>query len=90
MTTTDISGNGKGYDPNSDYGFSFNGTSSSTPLVAGAIALILSIDKSLSINQVLELLEKNSDDLGKQNHDIYYGYGRLNLLKLLNAVIKKP
>jgi thermitase len=86
MTTTDITGDGKGYEPDSDYIFDFNGTSSSTPLVAGAIALLLSRDSNLTVDGIIELIKNNSDDLGDPGFDNHFGFGRLNVLKLLRTI----
>jgi len=85
MVTTDISGEGNGYDPYSDYVFDFNGTSSATPLVSGTIALILSINGSLTVPEIIKILKEHSDDLGAVGFDPRFGYGRINALKLLEA-----
>jgi subtilisin family serine protease len=49
ICTTDISGPGRGYDTNSDYIFNFNGTSSATPLVAGAMAMLTTKESQVSM-----------------------------------------
>lgn len=57
----------------------FNGTSSATPHVAGAAALILSAYPSYSPAQVQTFLQSRAIDMGTTGVDSIYGYGRLNL-----------
>lgn len=61
----------------------FGGTSSSTPLVAGICALILSANPDLTAREVKDILQKTTDKIGSPNeysngHSIKYGYGRVN------------
>lgn len=85
--TTDIQGP-DGYDP-SDY-TDFNGTSSSTPIVAGACGLLLSAFPSLGERQVRDALRASADKVGStpyvggRNDEM--GYGRVNVRKLLDYV----
>lgn len=84
--TTDIMGTG-GYnrgpaDPN--YIPDFNGTSSATPIVAGAAALVLSANPELSEAQVRRILAETADKVGGVTYDAHghnhrMGYGRLNV-----------
>jgi len=78
----------KGYDKLSDYIFNFNGTSSATPLVAGSIALMLAVNPKLTLDEIIAILKNNSDDLGEIDFDERFGYGRLNVEKLLIAAEK--
>ena len=59
------------------------GTSFAAPYVTGGLALILEIlestNTSMSINEIKELLEKSSKDLGKTGKDNIYGAGRIDL-----------
>ena len=64
---------------------SLSGTSMSTPFASGLAALAWSADASLSATQVRSLLEANADDLGAPGKDIYFGYGRLNAWRTLQA-----
>jgi subtilisin family serine protease len=48
-----------------DYYGWFGGTSASTPLVSGVIALMLSISPDLTTRQVKEILKKTATDLGR-------------------------
>jgi len=54
------------------------GTSFSAPVVAGVAALVLSINPSLSPNQVQDILKQSADDLGLPGWDSSYGWGRVN------------
>ncbi len=90
--TTDRSGR-SGYNPGDkrkgdlvgNYTNSFGGTSSSAPGVAGVVALILSVNKALSPEEVKEVIKNTSDKIdstgGRYNqsgHSTWYGYGRVN------------
>ncbi len=72
--------NGGGYDARS-------GTSFSSPVAAGVGALIMSANPSLGNAQVVDILLKNSDDLGASGFDPYFGYGRVNVYRSLQAAI---
>lgn len=56
-----------------------SGTSQATPHVSAAIALLKSADKSLSVDEVYDILAKSAADLGDAGRDIYYGNGRISL-----------
>ena len=56
-----------------------SGTSFATPIVAGAVADLLSIDPTLTAEQIRALLTENATDLGESGYDTTYGYGLLNL-----------
>lgn len=86
MYTTDLSQVNYGYNKSSKYFSNFNGTSASVPLVAGSVALILGYNKGLSPSDVIRLVKQNSDRPDARNRDNYLGFGRLNLLRALNAV----
>ena len=55
-----------------------NGTSFASPYVAGAAALVLSVDPTLSRDQVLGLLERTAQDLGDPGFDPQFGWGLLD------------
>lgn len=55
-----------------------NGTSFAAPYVAGAAALVLSVDPSLSRDQVLGLLETTALDLGDPGFDPQFGWGLID------------
>lgn len=61
----------------------FEGTSGSTPLVAGVCALMLSANPDLTAAEVRNILETTADKVGSANeytngHSIRFGYGRVN------------
>ena len=58
---------------------SASGTSVSSPVVAGAAALVLSVKPSLSGSQVQNILKQSADDLGPTGWDTGYGWGRVNV-----------
>ncbi|MEM9103610.1 MAG: S8 family serine peptidase [Pseudomonadota bacterium] len=55
------------------------GTSMATPHVAGAAAVLLSADPSLSIEEVRSTLRNSSVDLGASGFDTSFGAGRLDV-----------
>ncbi len=57
----------------------FPGTSAASPHVAGAAALILSSDPTLSVSQLWGVIISSAVDMGTSGQDTIYGYGRLNL-----------
>jgi len=57
----------------------FNGTSSATPHVAGAAALVLSAYPAFTPDQLQTFLEDRAVDMGTSGMDNIYGHGRLNL-----------
>ncbi|MCD4845340.1 MAG: S8 family serine peptidase [Methanosarcinales archaeon] len=57
----------------------FYGTSASTPHVAGAAALLLQVDSSLSPGQLKQAFEDGCEDLGETGKDNQYGAGRINV-----------
>ena len=68
--------------------FSFIGTSSSAPIVSGAIALLLEKYPTLTRIEVENILKNTSDKIGsisyKNGKNDYYGYGKINLYNMLN------
>jgi serine protease len=55
-----------------------NGTSFAAPYVAGAAALVLSVDSTLTSDQVLALLESTALDLGEPGRDLQFGWGLID------------
>lgn len=71
----------------------FGGTSSSTPLVAGICALMLTANPDLTAKQVKEILTKTADKIGRPSeyvngHSVKYGYGRVNADKAVAEAIR--
>lgn len=61
------------------YGSTWDGTSASTPHVAGAAALVLQVFPGLAPDQVAQFLKDRALDLGPGGPDNDYGFGRLAL-----------
>lgn len=57
----------------------FNGTSSATPHVAGAAALVLGANPPFTPTALQTFLEGHAIDLGNPGKDTRFGYGRLDL-----------
>lgn len=57
----------------------FSGTSASAPVVAGAIAALLSVSEGIDAIQAADLLAAYSNDSGEVGADSDYGRGTLNL-----------
>ena len=57
----------------------FDGTSGSAPIVAGAVAAMMSENPGLTANQAWEVLQQYSSDGGAPGADNAYGSGILNL-----------
>lgn len=88
--------------PNSDEkGVQFmSGTSMATPFVTGMIGYLLSFDKGQKLNgqQIKRLLEITADKIDFANqsfgnyvngYSLYYGYGRVNVLKAAKVITGK-
>jgi uncharacterized repeat protein (TIGR01451 family) len=60
-------------------GSTFNGTSSATPHVAGAAALVWGAYPGYSVTNVQDYLEAQAIDMGTAGQDTIYGHGRLAL-----------
>jgi hypothetical protein len=73
LFSTDRTG-GSGWVPG-DYGDNFQGTSFSSPMIAGVAALLISYAPSLDAEQVEELLRVCSLDRGEPGWDEVYGWG---------------
>ena len=89
IRTTDIAGPA-GYDPG-DYTAKFNGTSSATPHVAAAAALMLSANPNLSASDVRTLLSTTAKRLaGQAGWTGELGYGRLDVGAAVAAAKAHP
>ena len=86
--TTDITGAG-GYNgqANGHYVTNFNGTSSATPIVAGAAGLILSANDALGEAEVRTIIRDTADKVGSQPYfegrNDQMGFGRLNVARAI-------
>lgn len=61
-----------------------SGTSFSSPHAAGAAALLLSHDPSLTNEQVRNILESSALDLGDSGWDQFYGWGMVDICEAFN------
>jgi len=95
--TTDRRGGG-GYNT-TDYTDDFSGTSSSTPGVAGVVALMLTVNPKLTAKEVKKLVAESCVKIDQQEgeyvngHSPFYGHGRLDALiaiQLVKARMQKP
>ncbi|HPU55247.1 MAG TPA: S8 family serine peptidase, partial [Verrucomicrobiota bacterium] len=59
----------------------WRGTSFSSPLVAGAAALVASANPMLNNAQIVSILTSTADDLGTPGRDDAFGFGRLNVAR---------
>jgi thermitase len=55
-----------------------NGTSFSSPITAGVVALMKAANPALSPANVESILKSTALDLGSAGYDQYFGYGRIN------------
>ena len=62
-----------------DYSDTMSGTSGACPLVAGAAALVLSVDPNLTNIEVRNVLLSSTHDLGEPGKDYYYGFGKVDV-----------
>lgn len=69
-----------------DYNHDFGGTSSSTPKVAGIVALMLSKNPNLTPAQVKAILKESADDIDSPGIDDKTGAGRVNAFNAVMAV----
>lgn len=73
------------------YTSGFGGTSSSAPLAAGICTLMLTANPDLTVTDIKNILRQTVDKIGPsgtynaQGHSIYYGYGRINALRAVQA-----
>ena len=63
-----------------------SGTSFSSPIVAGAVALVFSANGDLEPEEVEQLLYDGAVDLGAVGEDIFFGNGRLDTFQTLLAM----
>lgn len=77
-----------------DYKTNFGGTSSACPLAAGVAALMLSENPNLTADQIRTIMRNSCDKIGGVSYSggrhHYYGYGRINARKAVDAVPLPP
>jgi subtilisin family serine protease len=69
---------------------SANGTSFSTPVVTGVVGLILSVSPNLNPEQVRNILNTTADDLPPPGWDIFFGHGKVNAFRAVQAAAIGP
>lgn len=103
ITTVDVTGNftcgatsiPAGY-ASGPYTHDFGGTSSSTPLVAGICALLLSLRPDLSATSVKHVLCQTARKIGDlaqydaNNHSVLYGHGCVDASAAVAAILQLP
>ena len=62
------------------------GCSFAVPQVSAAAAVMRSIDPSLSVEKVMQILSETARDKGSAGYDQYYGYGILNIGACVEAL----
>ncbi len=67
-----------------------SGTSFSSPLVAGAAALLKAYSPGASRAEIVSALTLSATDKGPNGYDIYSGYGLLNIEKALSYIDHGP
>lgn len=83
---------GLSHTSNTAYGTYWGGTSQATPLVAGIVSLMLSINPNLTVEEIRTILRNTAEDqIGNPSEDTigwdqYYGAGRVNALNALSYV----
>ncbi|GAH39163.1 unnamed protein product, partial [marine sediment metagenome] len=73
-------------EPSGGYYFGW-GTSFAAPQVAAVVALMKSLNNSLRVSEIREILHKTAIDLGEGGKDIYFGYGLLNASAAVKEVL---
>lgn len=76
----DVAAPGQGiWTTNRNGGYSsLSGTSFASPAVAAVAALVMSVDRTLTPDEVETIIEATADDLGTPGVDTRYGHGRIN------------
>ena len=78
-----------GWNSSTPYDYA-QGTSMSSPVVAGLAALIRAIDPGLTNSEVRSIIETTADDLGSAGFDDVYGNGRINAFAAVQAAAAAP
>lgn len=65
---------------------SMSGTSMAAPGITGIIAMMCSLDSSLDVGEIRNVLRNTATDIGTPGYDIYTGAGLVNAKKAVEAV----
>ncbi len=63
-----------------------SGTSMATPHVSGTVALLLSLDSTLTPTEIRNILQTTAIDLGPTGLDTVYGHGLVNALDAVSSI----
>jgi subtilisin family serine protease len=66
---------------------SANGTSFSSPITSGVVALMAAANSQLTNTQLVDLLLRNADDIASPGVDVDSGYGRVNANRAVVAAL---
>ncbi|PLW92512.1 MAG: hypothetical protein C0592_10385 [Marinilabiliales bacterium] len=71
---------------------SFSGTSMSSPVVTGIVALMLDADSTLTVNEIdsiLKITSREDDNTGdlSETGDTHWGWGKVNAIQAIYAVL---
>lgn len=72
--------------PGSQYA-ALSGTSMASPHAAALAAMIRGLNPDLTNEQIMELMRATCVDLGDPGHDIYYGYGQIDIAGALQTAV---
>ncbi|MCK9224680.1 MAG: S8 family serine peptidase [Candidatus Muirbacterium halophilum] len=64
-----------------------SGTSMASPHTTGVVALVLSANPKLTVEDVREILKQSSDDAGDIGYDYSYGHGNLDAYKAVSLAL---
>jgi subtilisin family serine protease len=67
--------------------FTDSGTSYAAPHVTGVLALLLSVDPTLTSDEAIQILADTAIDLGSRGRDSLYGYGLVDAWAALVAAL---
>jgi hypothetical protein len=74
-----------------DFKMNFGGTSAATPLAAGISALMLSVNPTLTVNEIRTIMHNTCDQIGGVTYtagtNLQYGYGRVNAVKAVQSAM---
>jgi subtilisin family serine protease len=74
------------YSTTTNSGYSFaSGTSFSTPLFCGVVAVLWSINPTLSPAEVIDILKNTAVDKGPPGWDLWFGWGRIDFAAAARA-----
>ncbi len=68
---------------------SVSGTSLAAPIVAGLASLLLSVDSSLSPQDITQILLETADDMGSAGEDNFFGSGLIDADEALNTALTR-